>query len=82
MKNRIFPVSRKEFIEIRRDPRTLIMVLALPVMMLVLYSYAVNFDIKSIETVVYDLDNSKYSRELIGKCKGQRGKKARGQGGN
>ncbi|MFQ6043432.1 MAG: ABC transporter permease [Candidatus Poribacteria bacterium] len=67
MKNRIFPVSRKEFVEIRRDPRTLGMVLALPVMMLVLYSYAVNFDIKSVETVVYDLDNSKHSRELIGK---------------
>jgi len=45
------------------------MVLVLPVMMLVLYSYAVNFDIKSIETVVYDLDNSKNSRELIGKFK-------------
>jgi ABC-2 type transport system permease protein len=69
MKNRIFPVSRKEFVEIRRDPRTLGMVLVLPVMMLVLYSYAVNFDIKSIETVVYDLDNSKNSRELIGKFK-------------
>lgn len=51
--------------EIRRDPRTLGMVLALPVMMLMLYSYAVNFDVKSIKTVVYDLDNSKQSRELI-----------------
>lgn len=69
MKNRIVPVSRKEFVEIRRDPRTLIMVLALPVMMLVLYSYAVNFDIKSIETVVYDVDSSKQSREIIGKFK-------------
>jgi ABC-2 type transport system permease protein len=69
MTNRIFPVSRKEFVEIRRDPRTLGMVLALPVMMLVLYSYAVNFDVKSLETVVYDLDNSKQSRELIGKFK-------------
>ena len=67
MNNRIFPVSRKEFVEIRRDPRTLVMVLVLPVMMLVLYSYAVNFDIKSIETVVYDLDNSRHSRDLIGK---------------
>ncbi len=65
MKSRTFSVSRKEFMEIRRDPRTLGMVLALPVMMLMLYSYAVNFDVKSIRTVVYDLDNSKRSRELI-----------------
>jgi len=67
--NRIFSVSRKEFVEIRRDPRTLGMVLVLPVMMLLLYSYAVNFDIKSVKTVVYDLDNSKQSREFIGKFK-------------
>jgi ABC-2 type transport system permease protein len=65
MKSRTFSVSRKEFVEIRRDPRTLGMVLALPVMMLMLYSYAVNFDVKSIRTAVYDLDNSKRSRELI-----------------
>jgi ABC-2 type transport system permease protein len=43
------------------------MVLALPTVMLVLYSYAINLDIKSIKTVVYDLDKNKQSRELIGK---------------
>ena len=65
MRSRTLSVSRKEFIEIRRDPRTLGMVLALPIMMLMLYSYAVNFDVKSIKTVVYDPDNSKQSRELV-----------------
>jgi ABC-2 type transport system permease protein len=34
--------------------------------MLLIYGYAINFDIKSIRTVVYDLDNSKQSRDLIG----------------
>jgi ABC-2 type transport system permease protein len=66
MSNRIISLSRKEFIEIRRDPRTLGMVLALPTLMLILYSYAINLDVKSIKTVIYDLDNSKRSRELIG----------------
>ena len=65
MKSRTLSVSRKEFVEIRRDPRSLGMVLAFPVMMLMIYSYAVNFDVKSIKTVVYDLDNSKQSREII-----------------
>jgi ABC-2 type transport system permease protein len=69
MKSRIFSVSRKEFVEIRRDPRSLGMVLAFPVMMLMIYSYAVNFDVKSIKTVVYDPDNSKQSRELITEVK-------------
>ncbi|MEK7398689.1 MAG: ABC transporter permease, partial [Candidatus Poribacteria bacterium] len=66
MSNRIISLSRKEFIEIRRDPRTLGMVLALPTLMLILYSYAINLDIKSIKTIIYDQDNSKRGRELIG----------------
>jgi len=66
MISRIISITHKEFIEIRRDPRTLIMVLTLPTVMLLIYGYAINFDIKSIRTVVYDLDNSKQSRDLIG----------------
>lgn len=65
--NRIISVAKKEFIEIRRDPRTLAMVLTLPTVMLLIYGYAINFDIKSIKTVIYDLDKSRQSRELIGK---------------
>lgn len=41
------------------------MVLALPTVMLVLYSYAISFDLKSINTIVCDLDKSKVSRELV-----------------
>jgi ABC-2 type transport system permease protein len=66
MKSRILSISNKEFIEIRRDPRTLFMVLALPTVMLLIYGYAINLDIKSIKTVVYDLDKSSQSRGLIG----------------
>lgn len=62
---RILAVLRKEFIEIRRDPRSLAMVLVLPLMMLILYSYSLNFDIRYVKTAVYDLDNSRFSRELI-----------------
>jgi ABC-2 type transport system permease protein len=42
------------------------MVLALPTVMLLIYGYAINLDIKSIKTVVYDLDKSSQSRGLIG----------------
>ena len=66
MRSRILAISNKEFIEIRRDPRTLFMVLALPTVMLLIYGYAINLDIKSIKTVVYDLDKSSQSRGLIG----------------
>ncbi len=43
------------------------MVLALPTVMLVLYSYAISFDLKSINTIIYDMDKSKDSRGLIDK---------------
>jgi ABC-2 type transport system permease protein len=66
MISRIVAIVHKEFIEIRRDSRTLIMVLTLPTVMLLIYGYAINYDIKSIRTVVYDLDNSRQSRDLIG----------------
>jgi len=66
---RIISVSRKEFVEIYRDPRTLIMVLGLPTFMLILYSYAINFDLRHIKTVIYDIDNSRQSREFIGEFK-------------
>lgn len=67
LNSRIISISKKEFIEIRRDLRTLFMVLALPTVMLVLYSYAISFDLKSINTVICDLDKSKNSRELADK---------------
>lgn len=56
---------KKEFLQIRRDPRTLGIILFAPVVMLILYGYAVNFDIRHIGVVVYDEDSSQHSREFI-----------------
>ncbi len=64
---RILSVTKKEFIEIMHDPRSLIMVLALPTVMLFIYGYAINLDLRLIKTVIYDLDKSSRSRDLIGK---------------
>jgi ABC transporter DrrB family efflux protein len=55
----------KEFIHIRRDPATLILTLAIPLMQITLFGYAINTDVKNIPTVVYDLDQRRASRELI-----------------
>ena len=64
---RVIPVLKKEFIHIIRDARSLGIVLLAPVVMLVLYSYAVTFDIKKIDLGVVDRDKSSMSRELINK---------------
>jgi ABC-2 type transport system permease protein len=44
---------RKEFRELRRDRRTMAMLVALPIVLLVIFGYAANFDVSSIRTVVY-----------------------------
>ena len=56
---------KKEFLQIRRDPRTLGIILFAPVVMLILYGYAVNFDIRHIAVVVYDEDSSQHSRKFV-----------------
>ena len=44
---------RKEFRELRRDRRTMAMLIALPIVLLVVFGYAANFNVSSIRTNVY-----------------------------
>jgi len=62
---RIKPVIQKELLHIKRDPLSLVLLLVLPVFILVLYGYALNFDVKHLSLAVVDLDNSQSSRELM-----------------
>jgi len=55
----------KEFIQISRDPRLLGVVVVIPILMLLLYGYAINFDVRNLRLAVYDQDGSRASRELI-----------------
>jgi ABC-2 type transport system permease protein len=58
-------VIRKEFIQISRDRRTLLIALALPAVMLVLFGYAITLDIKDIPFGVLDYDRSNASADFI-----------------
>ena len=60
-----FAVGLKEFRQIRRDRRTLMILLFIPVFFLLLYGYALNFDIKHVRLAVEDRDYSPESRRLI-----------------
>ncbi|HXI40070.1 MAG TPA: ABC transporter permease [Bryobacteraceae bacterium] len=62
----------KEFRHIVRDPRSLTMALAMPLLMLLLFGYALNLDVDRIPTLVYDADHSATSRELIQRFQGSR----------
>lgn len=65
-------VARKEFLHILRDPRSLVMALALPFIMLMLFGYALSLDVDRIPTLILDQDGSPQSRELIARIEGSR----------
>jgi ABC-2 type transport system permease protein len=62
---RTLSLIRKEFLHILRDPRTLFVMLGMPIMQLVLLGYAATTDIEHLRTAILDGDKSLASRELI-----------------
>ena len=64
---RMATIVRKEWLHIIRDPRTLMLVIILPVMMLFLLGYAVANDVEDIPLAVADLSHTDASRALVNK---------------
>lgn len=62
---RIKAVIHKEALHILRDPRTLWLIILMPIVQLIIYGYAIDTDVKHLATVVYDEDRSPLSRRLI-----------------
>ena len=64
MFERIYHMLIKEFIQVFRDPRMLIVIFVIPCVQVLVIGYAVTFDVKHVRTAIFDLDNSEVSREL------------------
>ena len=62
---RIISIIRKEFIQITRDRRTLIMTLLMPIIQMMLLGYAANSDVKNVPLAVLDQSRSSQSRALL-----------------
>ncbi|GJM45473.1 MAG: transport permease protein [Gemmatimonadota bacterium] len=62
---RVYEMVRKEFLQVRRDPRLRGVILVAPVIQLVVFGYAVSTDVRMTATVVVDHDRTRASRELI-----------------
>ena len=58
-------VVRKEIRQITRDPRMIPMLVVAPVLQLVIFGYAVNFEVNRVETVVCDGDRTAQSRAIV-----------------
>ena len=65
-------MARKELLHIIRDPRSLMAALTQPVMVLLLFGYALSLDVDRIPTMIYDADHSAVSQNLVQEFRGSR----------
>ncbi len=62
---RIGAIVHKEFRHLARDPRMLLAVVITPVIQLLLFAYAISFDVENVPTIVIDLDQTQDSRTYL-----------------
>ena len=67
---RVLHLMRKEFIELRRDPRLFSIVIIAPIVQLTLLGYAATTDVKDVPILVVDQDKSAESRDLVSRSEG------------
>lgn len=65
MIRRILAVAVKELLQLRRDWRTALALLGMPIVLLLIYGYALSFDVQDIRLAVVDLSKTTDSRRLI-----------------
>lgn len=70
MFERITRMLIKEFIQILRDPRMRTVIFVMPLVQTLVFGYAVTTDVTHIPTAIFDLDNSRASRELAARFTG------------
>lgn len=69
---RIKAVARKEFLHVIRDPRSLMMGLAIPMLLLFLFGYALTLDVDRVPLMVWDQSNTAASRDFVNRFAGSR----------
>jgi len=69
---RLRAIARKEVLHVVRDPRSLASAIAIPLLMLVIFGYALSLDVDRIPTIVYNLDRSPQGLELVRDFRGSR----------
>jgi len=62
---RVLAVAIKELLQLRRDWRTAFALVAMPVVLLLIYGFALSFDVRDIRLAVVDQSRTRASRELV-----------------
>jgi len=63
--SRLLAIARKEVIQLRRDPRSLVMGFVVPAFLTLMFGYVMNFDVKHLRLGVIDQDRTMTSRDLV-----------------
>jgi len=63
--SRLIAIARKELIQIRRDPRSLLIALLMPIMQMVMLGYGISLDARHIAVYAYDQEGSQQSQALL-----------------
>lgn len=69
---RLWAVARKEALHIRRDPRSLALAIGIPMLMIVLFGYALTLDVDRVPFVLWDQSHTPASRELAARFSASR----------
>ena len=65
LNSRLRSLIRKEFLQIARDPRTMIIMFVMPIIMLFLLGYSATNDVRNVPTAIFDQDRSEAARDLL-----------------
>jgi len=65
--HRVIAIIRKEFIHIVRDPRSLGMAIAMPILLIFLFGSSLSLDVDHVPLVVWDQNGTNDSREFVGR---------------
>ena len=63
--NRVIAIGRKEVVQIRRDPRSLAIVVLMPAMLMMLMGYGISLDQKNVPVCIFDREGSQQSQDLL-----------------
>ncbi len=64
-RRRLLAIARKELTQLARDPRSLVLAFLLPVLLVLVFGYAITLDVRDIRLGVLDLDGTQESRRLV-----------------
>lgn len=69
---RVRAIARKELLHVQRDPRSLAMAIAIPMLLLVLFGYALTLDVDRVPLIVWDRSGTPASRAFVAALAGSR----------